>query len=67
LSPLVFEGGNDLLNDCLGEVGLLAFFDMLLVAHPAVENGLELGGESDLLELNEILCLKLSSLLKSSN
>jgi len=67
LSPLVFEGGNDLLNDCLGEIGLLALFDMLLVAHPAVENRLELGGKCDLLELNEILRLKLSGLLKTSN
>lgn len=67
LSPLVFEGSDDLLDDRLREIGLLALFDMLLVAHPAVENRFKLGSKSDLLELNEILCLKLSGFLKSSS
>ena len=67
LSPLVFEGSDDLLDDCLGEIGLLALLNVLLVAHPAIENRLELGGKSDLLELNKVLCLELSGLLKASN
>lgn len=63
LSPLVFEGGDNLLDDCLGEIGLLALLDVLLIAHPAVENRLELRGKSNLLELDEVLRLKLGSLL----
>jgi hypothetical protein len=67
LSPLVFEGSDNLLDDCLGEIGLLALLDLLLVAHPTVEHRLELGGKCNLLELNEVLCLKLSGLLKASS
>jgi len=67
LSLVVFEGSDDLLDDCPGKIGLLALLGLLLVAHPAVENRLELRGKSNLLELDEVLCLELSGLLKANS
>jgi len=67
LSLLVFEGSDDFFDDCPGEIGLLALLDLLLVAHPAVEDRLELRGKSNLLELDEVLRFELSGLLKASS
>ena len=51
-------------DDGLNEVGLLALLGLLFETDPAIENGLNLRGKSDLLLLDEGLILKTSSLLK---
>jgi len=42
LGLLVLEGGNNFFDDGLRKVGLLALLNLLLIAHPAVEDRLEL-------------------------
>ena len=63
LGLLVAEALQDVVNDGLDEVGLLALLGLLLEADPAVKDGLDLGRESDLLALNECLRLELCGLL----
>jgi len=59
----VLERGVDLGNDGFCELGLLALLDGLLVADPGVKDRLDLGGDGDLLLLDEGLGLELGSLL----
>ena len=57
------EALEDGVNDGLDELGLLALLRLLLEADPRVEDGLDLGGERDLLALDERLGLELRGLL----
>ena len=63
LRLLILEGSKDALNDGLGEVRLLALLLLLLEADPAVEDGLDVSGERDLLLLDEGLRLQVGGLL----
>lgn len=63
LDFLIFEGRDDLVDDRLGKVGLLAFFLLLFIAHPAVKNWLELCSNCDLLLLDEVLWFQSSGFL----
>ncbi len=67
LRLLVAEALEDGVDDRLDELGLLALLRLLLEADPRVEDGLDLGGERDLLALDERLGLKLRGLLKVPN
>ena len=64
LSLLITNALYDVINDSLDEFSLLALLGLLFETDPAVENGLDLRGKSDLLLLDEGLVLKTSSLLK---
>ena len=64
LRLLILEGSKDALNDGLGEVRLLALLLLLLEADPAVEDGLDVSGERDLLLLDEGLRLEVGGLLQ---
>ena len=59
----VVEALEDAVDDALDEVGLLALLGLLLEADPAVEDGLDLARERDLLALDERLGLQLRGLL----
>ena len=62
---LVVEVLEHVLDDGLDEVRLLALLRLLLEADPAVEDGLDLRRERDLLALDERLGLELGGLLRS--
>lgn len=62
---LVVEVLEYVLDNGLDEVGLLALLRLLLEADPAVEDGLDLGRERNLLALDESLGLKLRGLLQA--
>lgn len=64
LRLLVVEVLEHVLDDGLDEVGLLALLRLLLEADPAVEDGLDLGRERNLLALDESLGLELRGLLQ---
>lgn len=64
LRLLVVEVLEHVLDDGLDEVGLLALLRLLLEADPAVEDGLDLGRERNLLALDECLRLELRGLLQ---
>ena len=61
---LVVQALEDRVDDALDELLLLALLRLLLEAHPAVEDGLDLGRERDLLALDERLGLELRGLLR---
>ena len=63
LRLVVAEALEDRVDDGLDELGLLALLGLLLEADPRVEDGLDLGGERDLLALDERLGLELRGLL----
>ena len=64
LGLLITNALENVVNDSLDEFSLLALLGLLFETDPAVENGLDLRGKSDLLFLDEGLVLKTSSLLK---
>ena len=63
LGLLVAEALQDVVNDGLDEVSLLALLGLLLKADPRVEDGFDLSGEGNLLALDERLGLELRGLL----
>jgi hypothetical protein len=63
LNLSVLEASHDFVNDSLGELGLLALLGLLFKSDPAVQHRLKLGGDSDLLLLNEGLGLELGGFL----
>lgn len=64
LRLLILEILEHVVNDRLGKVRLLALLLLLLVAYPAIEDGLDLSRERNLLLLDERLRLELGRLLR---
>jgi hypothetical protein len=64
LGSLVLEVGKDLVDDSFCELSLLALLHLLFVADPAVEDGLDLRSDGNLLLLNEGLGLELGGFLR---
>ena len=61
---LVAEALEHRVDDALDEISLLALLGLLLEADPAVEDGLDLGSDGNLLLLDEGLGLELGSFLR---
>lgn len=65
LRLLLVEVLEHVVNNSLDELSLLVLLLLLLEADPAVQDGLDLGREGNLLALNEGLRLEHGSLLKT--
>ena len=66
LGLLVLQRSNDLLHNGLGEVGLFALLDLLLIADPAVKHRLEFGSDGNFLLLDKVLGLEFGGFLYGS-
>ena len=64
LRLFVLDGLQHVLDDGFREGGLLALLGLLLVADPRVQNGLELGSQSNLLLEDERFGLELGGFLR---
>lgn len=53
LGLLILDASENLLNDVLGKVGLLALLDLLLISNPAVQDRLHLSSDGNFLLLDE--------------
>ena len=63
LRLFVLEASQDFCNNGFGQLSLLAFLLLLLIADPAIKDRFKLARQCDFLTLNKSFILQLSSLL----